>query len=72
MTFLDNLIDTASRSAFLRLAGEHDTAFRLLELGVDAGRIDAWIAVNPNLEPLHSDPRWTTFTERLGILLGGV
>jgi len=24
------------------------------------------------LEPLHSDPRWTTFTERLGILLGGV
>jgi tetratricopeptide (TPR) repeat protein len=70
-TFLDNPVDTASRSAFLALAGETDEAFRLLELAIDAGRADAWIAANPDLATLHPDPRWTVVTDRVEQILGG-
>jgi non-specific serine/threonine protein kinase/serine/threonine-protein kinase len=65
VTFLDTAYDTTSRSAFLGLTGDLDEAFWLLELGVEAGRIEAWIAVNPDLEPLHSDPRWAVFVDQL-------
>jgi tetratricopeptide (TPR) repeat protein len=70
-TFLDAPFDTASRSAYLAAAGNHDEAFRLLELGIASGKVEAWIAANPDLEPLHGDPRWAPFVDSLRAILEG-
>jgi serine/threonine protein kinase/tetratricopeptide (TPR) repeat protein len=70
-TFLDAPFDTASRSAYLAAAGNRDEAFRLLDLGIASGKVEAWIADNPDLEPLHGDPRWPTLVESLRTVLEG-
>lgn len=70
-TFLDDPADTASRAVFYARAGEIDRAFEHLELGIESGRLDAWIAHNPDLAPLHGDPRWAPFVERLRARLEG-
>jgi serine/threonine protein kinase/tetratricopeptide (TPR) repeat protein len=70
-TFLDRPFDTASRSAYLAAAGEIDEAFRLLELGIASDTVEIWTADNPDLEPLHGDPRWSDLVATLPAILEG-
>ena len=55
--------------AYIHIAlGEYDAAFRLLNQAIDdqASRL-LWMAVDPRLNPVRSDPRFSVLASRLGI-----
>lgn len=64
-TFLDDPTDVASRAAYLAQSGERAPAYRLLDLALDAGHVDAWTPANPDLASLVGDPRWDAFVAEL-------
>ena len=50
------------------LCGDPETAFRWLERAIEARESQAiWLRVDPRLEPLRGDPRFTPLAARLGL-----
>jgi len=48
--------------------GDKDRAFNWLEKAVEERSFINWcIKVDPKLEDLHSDPRWMSLMEKMGL-----
>jgi serine/threonine-protein kinase len=66
---IEQRLDAGWRMQLFTVFGRKDAAFRILDslLAAHSENLLNWVVPDPELEPLHGDPRWAAFTAAMGV-----